>query len=45
MNQQGTKAWFNQRKGRITGSRIGAILNMNPWSSPQDVLRDRVLDP
>ena len=44
MHQQGTKAWFNQRKGRITGSRIGAILNMNPWSSPQDVLRDMVRD-
>jgi len=44
MNKQGTKAWFSQRKGRITGSRIGAILNMNHWSSPQDVLRDMVRD-
>tara|TARA_R110001632_G_scaffold113306_1_gene224407 strand:- start:79 stop:681 length:603 start_codon:yes stop_codon:yes gene_type:complete len=44
MHQQGTPAWFKQRKGRITGSRIGAILNMNSFSTPQEVLRDMVRD-
>jgi len=28
------------RKGRITGSRIGAIAGLNPWSSPLDVWQE-----
>lgn len=32
------------RKGRITGSRIGAILGVNPWSTPADALRSMVRD-
>ena len=42
MIKQGTKEWFNQRVGRITGSRVGAILGTNPWSSPDDVMRAMV---
>lgn len=34
--------WFEQRKGRITGSRIGAILGVSPWQTPDDVLRAMV---
>lgn len=34
--------WFEQRVGRITGSRSGAILGLNPWQSRDDVMRDMV---
>src|SRR3546814_19370154 len=30
------------RVGRITGSRVGAILGLNPYSKPADVLREMV---
>lgn len=40
--EQRTDAWFAQRKGRITGSRVGAILGCNPWQKPDDVMRDMV---
>lgn len=39
-----SKEWFSLRKGRITGSRIGAILGLSPWQKPDDVLRDMVRD-
>lgn len=34
--------WFRSRIGRITGSRAGAILGCNPWSTADDVLREMV---
>ena len=40
--EQRTPEWFEQRKGRITGSRVGAILGMSPWQKPADVLRAMV---
>jgi hypothetical protein len=41
MEQRSTE-WFAARKGRVTGSIVGAILEMNPWMSPDDVLRNMV---
>ena len=40
--QQGTPEWHAARKGRITGSRIGAILGLSPWQTREDVLRAMV---
>ena len=40
--EQRTPEWHEKRKGRITGSRVGAILGMSPWQKPADVLRAMV---
>ena len=40
--EQGTKEWFAARKGRVTGSNVGAILGLNPWRTADDVLRQMV---
>lgn len=42
MIEQRTPEWFEQRKGKITGSRVGAILGFNPWQTASDVLRAMV---
>lgn len=42
MIEQRTEEWFAQRKLRITGSRVGAILDLSPWQKPKDVLRAMV---
>jgi len=42
MIKQGTEEWHKQRVGMITGSRVGAILGLNPWSSRDDVMREMV---
>lgn len=42
MEQQRSDEWFAKRVGRITGSRVGAILGLNPWQSREDVLRAMV---
>lgn len=42
MEKQGTEAWHAARKGRITGSRIGAILGLSPLQTREDVLRAMV---
>lgn len=34
--------WFAARTGKISGSRVGAILGVNPYSKPKDVLRAMV---
>lgn len=39
---QRTKEWFEARKLRITGSRAGAILGLNPNKSYDDVMREMV---
>ena len=41
--QQRTPEWQEQRKLRITGSRLGAVLGLSPWQKPEDVLREMVL--
>ncbi len=40
--KQGTDEWFRARVGKVTGSRVGAILGLNPWQGPEDVLRAMV---
>lgn len=40
--KQRSPEWFQQRKLRITGSRIGAILGVSPWQKPEDVIRSMV---
>lgn len=40
--EQRTPEWFDQRKSRITGSRVGAILGLSPWQKPAEVLRAMV---
>jgi len=40
--KQGTEEWLNARKGVVTGSRVGAILGLNPWQKKEDVLREMV---
>jgi putative phage-type endonuclease len=40
--QQKTPERHEQQKTRLTGSRIGAILGLNPWRKPDDVLREMV---
>ena len=40
--EQRSKEWFKARKGRITGSAVGAILGINPWNTPEDAMRRMV---
>lgn len=42
--EQRSKEWHEQRKLRITGSRVGAILGLSPWQKPADVMREMVRD-
>lgn len=42
--EQRSAEWFAARKGRITGSAIGAILGLSPFSTPADVMRRMVRD-
>ncbi len=42
MIEQRSPEWFKQRAGRITGSQVGAILGMNPYKKPAEVMRDMV---
>lgn len=42
MIEQRTPAWFEARKGLITGSAVGAILGLSPFMKPNDVLRRMV---
>ena len=42
MHEQRSPEWFAQRKGRVTGSRVGAILGLNPWQTREDVMRAMV---
>ena len=44
MIKQGSKEWFDKRRGRVTGSNVGAILGLNPWRTQDDVLRQMVRD-
>ena len=40
--QQGSDDWFNARIGLITGSKVGAILGLSPFSTKNDVMRSMV---
>lgn len=40
--KQRTPEWFAQRRGRLTGSNIGAALGVNPWKTPDDLIRQMV---
>lgn len=42
--QQKTEGWHGLRKGRVTGSRIGSILGLNPHQTREDVMREMVRD-
>lgn len=42
MEKQRSGAWFEKRKGRVTGSNVGAILGLNPYKTADDVLREMV---
>jgi len=42
--EQRTPEWFAQRRGRVTASKVGAILGVNPWATPADVMRRMVRD-
>jgi putative phage-type endonuclease len=44
MTEQRTPEWFNQRKGRVTGSNVAAILGDDPYRAADDVLRAMVRD-
>jgi putative phage-type endonuclease len=41
-SKQGTEAWLAERVGKVTGSRVGTILGLNPHQSPSDVMREMV---
>jgi putative phage-type endonuclease len=42
--EQRTEEWFNIRKGRVTGSSVGAILGVSPFTKQADVMRRMVRD-
>lgn len=40
--KQNTKAWHEARTGKLTASRVGAALGVNPWQTPDDLIRAMV---
>lgn len=40
--EQRTAEWFEARKGKLTGSNIGAALGLNPWKTPEALIRQMV---
>jgi putative phage-type endonuclease len=42
--EQRSEEWFKVRQGRVTGSAVGAILNLSPFSNEKDVMRRMVRD-
>lgn len=44
MTEQRTPEWFASRRGRVTGSMVGAILGLNPYMTPEDAMRRMVRD-
>ena len=40
--EQRSPEWFEARKGKITGSRVGAILGVNPYKTRDEVMREMV---
>lgn len=41
MKQQ-SEDWFQARRYRLTGSEAGAALGVNPWKTPEDLIRQMV---
>lgn len=44
MIEQRSPEWFAQRRKRVTGSNVGAILGHDPWRTRADVMRAMVRD-
>jgi putative phage-type endonuclease len=42
--EQRSEEWFEIRKGRVTGSAVGAILGIAPFANQADILRRMVRD-
>ena len=42
--QQRTPEWFELRVGKITGSRIGSVLGVNPYKSRTELLQEMALE-
>lgn len=42
--EQRTPEWHAARRGRLTGSNVGAALGLNPWKTPDDLIRSMVRD-
>lgn len=40
--EQRSPEWFQARRGKLTGSNIGAALGVNPWKTPDDLIRQMV---
>ena len=40
--EQRTAEWFDARKDKITASNVGAILELSPYKTPGDVMREMV---
>lgn len=40
--KQNTKEWHKARAGKLTASRVGAALGVNPWQKPDDLIRAMV---
>src|SRR5690554_147459 len=40
--EQKSKEWFKARVGKLTGSNVGAALGLNPWKTPEDLIRQMV---
>lgn len=40
--EQRSPEWRSQRVGKLTGSNIGAALGINPWKTPDDLIRQMV---
>lgn len=44
MITQRSPEWFVARVGKLTGSNIGAALGINPWKTPEELIRQMVRD-
>ena len=42
--EQRSEEWFKARQGRVTGSAVGAILGISPFTKREDVMRRMVRD-
>ena len=40
--EQRSEEWFKARKHKLTGSNTGAALGVNPWKTPDDLIRQMV---
>jgi len=40
--EQLSEAWFEARKGKITGSKVSTVIGMNPYQKPKELIRTMV---